>query len=160
MHFVWRVNCALLGCYAACNGNSLPTFRDNLSVPSSRVKVWRLRQTLITLTMQAQRQICLYCWRAWIFYRWNFKSKFRTQRRRYYCATGWTVQGFNPGRGNKLSRLQENPHGQYDPSNLLLKGYRCSFPGVKLSSRDVDESTPSSSAVKNEWSFIVQWYLG
>jgi hypothetical protein len=30
--------CALLGCYAASNGNPLPTFRDNVSVPSSRVK--------------------------------------------------------------------------------------------------------------------------
>ena len=26
--------CALLGCYAAWSGNSLPTFRDDLSVPS------------------------------------------------------------------------------------------------------------------------------
>jgi len=31
-------NCALLGCYAASSGNSIPTFRDNLSVPSSRVQ--------------------------------------------------------------------------------------------------------------------------
>jgi len=31
-------SCALLGNYAASSGNSLPTFRDNLSVPSSRVK--------------------------------------------------------------------------------------------------------------------------
>jgi len=31
-------NCALLGYYAACSGNSLPIFRDNISVPSSRVK--------------------------------------------------------------------------------------------------------------------------
>jgi len=31
-------NCALLGYYAASNGNFLPTFRDNLSVPSSGVK--------------------------------------------------------------------------------------------------------------------------
>ena len=30
-------NCALLGRYAANSGNSLPTFRDNLSVLSSRV---------------------------------------------------------------------------------------------------------------------------
>jgi hypothetical protein len=30
--------CALLGCYAASSGNPLPTFRDNVSVPSSRVK--------------------------------------------------------------------------------------------------------------------------
>ena len=29
-------DCALLGSYAACNGNFLPTFRDNQSVPSSR----------------------------------------------------------------------------------------------------------------------------
>ena len=30
-------NCDLLGCYAASNGNSLPTFRDNLSVSSSGI---------------------------------------------------------------------------------------------------------------------------
>ena len=30
--------CAPLGYYAAYGGNSLPTFRDNLSVSSSRVK--------------------------------------------------------------------------------------------------------------------------
>jgi len=35
--------CAVVGYYAAYSGNSLPTFRDNLSVPSSRVnklKIW------------------------------------------------------------------------------------------------------------------------
>ena len=31
-------NCALLGYYAASSGNFLPTFRDNLLVPSSAVK--------------------------------------------------------------------------------------------------------------------------
>jgi hypothetical protein len=31
-------NCDLLGYYAASSGNSLPTFRDSLSIPSSRVK--------------------------------------------------------------------------------------------------------------------------
>ena len=31
-------NSALLGYYAASSGNLLPTFRDNLSVPSSEVK--------------------------------------------------------------------------------------------------------------------------
>jgi hypothetical protein len=30
--------CALLGCYAASSGNPSPMFRDNVSVPSSRVK--------------------------------------------------------------------------------------------------------------------------
>ena len=31
-------NCALLGYYAASGGNFLPTFRDNLTVPSSWIK--------------------------------------------------------------------------------------------------------------------------
>ena len=30
--------CALLGYYAALSGSSVPTFQENLSVPSSRVK--------------------------------------------------------------------------------------------------------------------------
>jgi hypothetical protein len=36
-HYVDEI-CALLGYYAALSGSSLPTFRDNLLVPSSRVK--------------------------------------------------------------------------------------------------------------------------
>ena len=31
-------NCAVLGYYAECSGNSLPTFRNNLSIPLSWVK--------------------------------------------------------------------------------------------------------------------------
>jgi len=31
-------NCALMGYYAASSGNLLPTFRDDLSVPPSRIK--------------------------------------------------------------------------------------------------------------------------
>jgi hypothetical protein len=34
-------NCAPLGYYTACSGNFLPTFRDNLTVPSSGVKTTR-----------------------------------------------------------------------------------------------------------------------
>jgi hypothetical protein len=37
--------CALLGCYAAPNGNPLPTFRGNLSVTSPRVKYLRPLKT-------------------------------------------------------------------------------------------------------------------
>ena len=33
--------CALLGYYAAYSGSSVPTFRDNLSVPSPRVKKYK-----------------------------------------------------------------------------------------------------------------------
>jgi hypothetical protein len=36
---------ALLGYYAASCGNSLPTFRDNVSVPSSWVKSWRKKES-------------------------------------------------------------------------------------------------------------------
>jgi hypothetical protein len=35
---------ALLGCYAESNGNPLPTFRDNLLVPSSRVKKYKKKE--------------------------------------------------------------------------------------------------------------------
>jgi hypothetical protein len=30
--------CEILGCYAPYSGNLLPTFRDNLSVPATKVK--------------------------------------------------------------------------------------------------------------------------
>jgi len=36
-------NCALLGYYSASSGNFSPTFRDNLSVPSSVFKNLTLR---------------------------------------------------------------------------------------------------------------------
>jgi len=32
-------NCALLGCYAASSGKFLPMFRDNLSIPTTGVKI-------------------------------------------------------------------------------------------------------------------------
>jgi hypothetical protein len=37
-------NCALMGFYTANSGNSLQTFRNNLSIPSSRVKNQRSKQ--------------------------------------------------------------------------------------------------------------------
>ena len=38
--------CTLLGYYAASNGNPLPTFRDNVSVPSSSVKKSKISSPL------------------------------------------------------------------------------------------------------------------
>jgi len=35
---IFTENCALLGYYATSSDNSVPTFRDNLPVPPSRVK--------------------------------------------------------------------------------------------------------------------------
>ena len=49
-------NCALLGCYAARSRN-LSTFRDNLSVPSSRVKNPRNFLTELLLVLKLLRQI-------------------------------------------------------------------------------------------------------
>jgi hypothetical protein len=40
--------CALLGCNVASSGNPLPTFRDNISVPFSRVKK-SLHKPLVSL---------------------------------------------------------------------------------------------------------------
>ena len=48
-------NCVLLGCYAAGGGNSLPTIRDNQSVPSSVVK--KQRKTLADRTDRLYRNI-------------------------------------------------------------------------------------------------------
>ena len=45
-------NRALLGYYAACSGNTSQTFRDNLSVPSSRAKNLR---TVDFLSMQMEQ---------------------------------------------------------------------------------------------------------
>ena len=45
-------NCALLGYYAACSRNFLSTFRDNLSVPSSRVKNPRIFLTELLLLLK------------------------------------------------------------------------------------------------------------
>jgi hypothetical protein len=39
--------CGLLGYYAALSGSSVPTFRDNLSVPSLRVKKSKNKRKLL-----------------------------------------------------------------------------------------------------------------
>jgi predicted P-loop ATPase len=39
--------CALLGCYAACRGNFLPTFRDNLSGPIFKDQILKIQELWI-----------------------------------------------------------------------------------------------------------------
>ena len=55
-------NCTFPGYYAAYSGNSLPTFRDNLSVPSSRVwkskKVSRNSRIWIYLFLKTGPIVC------------------------------------------------------------------------------------------------------
>jgi hypothetical protein len=55
---------AVLGCYAALVGSYLPTFRDNLSVPSSKVKqtIWPLKLGHMVVSKRLQlriRQLCI-----------------------------------------------------------------------------------------------------
>jgi hypothetical protein len=47
-------NWAILVHCAACNGNSFPTFRDNLSVPSSRVKIVIVQKNAVLKCHQFQ----------------------------------------------------------------------------------------------------------
>jgi len=48
---------AVLGYYAASNGNSLPTFRDNLSVPSSVIKILTLEDGTDILSRKRRQGI-------------------------------------------------------------------------------------------------------
>jgi len=62
-------------------------------------------------------------------------------------ATGWTVQGSNPGGGEIFRTCPDRPWG---PPSLLCNGYRV-FPGGKVRpGRDADPSPPFSAAVKQE----------
>jgi hypothetical protein len=45
--------CALLGYYAALSGSSVPTFRNNLLVPSARVKKSKKKPDLIQIAAEA-----------------------------------------------------------------------------------------------------------
>jgi hypothetical protein len=73
--------CDLLGYYTASCGNYLPTFRDNVSVPSSRVKIPSRKKKYT----QSLRLIV---------------SLYRD------CAAGWTVPGSNPVTCKRFSLLQ------------------------------------------------------
>jgi hypothetical protein len=47
--------CGLLGCHAASCGNCLPTFRDNVSVPSSWVKSPSRKESLSLTKIEEHR---------------------------------------------------------------------------------------------------------
>jgi len=46
---------------------------------------------------------------------------------------------------------QINPDMLWDPNNLLCSGYSASFPGANRQGREVYQSQPSASEIKNEW---------
>jgi hypothetical protein len=76
-------NSVLLGYYATSSGNSIPTFRDNLSVPSSRVNPWRwdrqvvpnLRQEIATIPCLTSRKIANLVTKVLGYKTWNFNGK-------------------------------------------------------------------------------------
>jgi hypothetical protein len=71
--------CALLEYYAAYDGNSLPKFRNNLSVPSSRIKTLSAVVTIIRIRKFMHREIPLLgpvgCTEASVM---NYHHKLRT----------------------------------------------------------------------------------
>ena len=66
----------------------------------------------------------------------------------YKVATGWTVEGSNPGEGEIFRTRPDRP---WDPPN----GYWVSFPEVKRPERGANHLPPSSAEVKEK----VQRYL-
>jgi hypothetical protein len=67
-------------------------------------------------------------------------------------ATGWTIRGSNPERGEIFRTRPARPWG---PPSLLYNGYQVSFPGVKRPGRGVDHPPPSRAEVKER----VELYL-
>jgi hypothetical protein len=72
-------------------------------------------------------------------------------------ATGWTVQGLNPGGGGRFfAHVQTGPE-DHSASCTMGTG---SSPGVMRSGRDADHPPPSSAEVENEWSYTSIHPLG
>ena len=60
-------------------------------------------------------------------------------------ATGWTVRGSNPDKGEILRTRPDRPWG---PSTLLYNGQRVSFSGLKRPGCDDDHPPPPIIEVK------------
>jgi hypothetical protein len=64
--YIYLYVCSLLGYYAALSGCSVLTFRENLSVPSSRVKTRRYRTiTILCVTSQKSADLIYIAAEAW-----------------------------------------------------------------------------------------------
>jgi hypothetical protein len=65
----------------------------------------------------------------------------------------WNIQGSKPGGGKKFVSSPKLQDWFWKPSNLLLTGYRISFPRVKWPGCRVKNSPLGSTEFKNEWSY-------
>ena len=76
---------------------------------------------------------------------------------RVRLATGWTVQGSNPGGSEIFLTRPDRPWG---PHSLLYIGYRVYFPGVKRQGPVVDYPPLSSAEVKERAELYLTSPLG
>jgi hypothetical protein len=65
---------------------------------------------------------------------------------------GWVVLSSNSIWGRSFFYLKR-PDSVWGPTSLLYNGFRGSSPGVEWPRRDVDDSPPTSSEVKIDWSY-------
>jgi hypothetical protein len=68
-------------------------------------------------------------------------------------ATGWTIRVSNSGRGMRFLSSPKSPECFWGPPSLLFIRYRDSFSRLMRPRRKVDHSTPSTVAIKLEWSY-------
>ena len=72
---------------------------------------------------------------------------------------GLKVRNSNPTKG-KCFLSSERPHSRWDPPNLLLNGYRVSFPVVKRPGLEADQSFPSRLNGTMNPPVLILYYLG
>ena len=68
-------------------------------------------------------------------------------------AAGWTIRGSNTGRSKRFASFQNKSILAMGPTQPLIQWLPCSFPGVKRQGLHIDHTGPSSTEVKNEWSY-------
>ena len=88
---------------------------------------WNERKTVwISQTEKKKKLIPILC-QVLPHFQMTTISPFRDSSVGIATATGWTVRGSNPGRGEIFRTCPDRP---WDPPSLLYNGYRV-FPGVK-----------------------------
>jgi hypothetical protein len=68
-------------------------------------------------------------------------------------VVSWTIRASNSGKGKTYFSIPKRPDQLWGPTSPLFSGYSGSSSGIKRPGRDVDQSSPPSAEVKNEWSY-------
>jgi hypothetical protein len=64
-----------------------------------------------------------------------------------------------PGRGKTFCSSPKSPDWPWGPPNLLFNGNQGSFLEIKQSVCETDHSSPTSTEVKNEWSYTPSSFI-